>query len=278
MSPPLYTCWADTDNWQPGFVILGANINYIPTPPPQSPVIICADGFWGAHEWTVYPQPHRCEFPYLAWIPLHQPNPSNPSNIHTSVDKLMWKAQPGQPNIHAISRPLLDSLTKKWESVKAALEEPFKNILSDPSLLSVQHPKEAYIRVFAALSRMEKEFRAWRDFIEVLQNFQQSLLELVAFLDWWKDIHAGDKFQRPICIPTWGAIFEDVRLYENYVRWSIGAFLLIHRSTFELDHSKQVALSPHTLCKSQPMSVDPPLHSLEHELWYYPPLVHDIMI
>jgi hypothetical protein len=91
------------------------------------------------------------------------------------------------------------------------------------------------------------------------------------------NIHAGDKFQRPICVPTWGAIFEDIRLYENYARWS-GAFLLIHRSTFELDHSKQVALSPRTLCKSQPMSVNPPLHSLEHELWYYPPLVHDIMM
>jgi hypothetical protein len=101
-------------------------------------------------------------------------------------------------------------------------------------------------------------------------------LELVAFLDWWKDIRASDKFQCSICGPTRGAIFEDTRLYENYVRWSVGAFLLIHRSTFVLDHSKQVALSPHTLCKSQPMSVDPPLHSLD--FWYYPPLVHDFVM
>ena len=276
MSSPLYTCWADADDWRPGFVILGANVNSIPTPPPQSQVIIGADGFWGAHEWTVYSQPHRCEFLYLAWIPLCRPNTSDPSDIHTSVDKSMWRAQPSQPNIHVISGPLLDKLTKKWESIKAALEDPFKKISSDPSFLSVRHPKEAYIRAFAALSRMEKEFGAWRDFVEVFRNFQRSLLELVAFLDWWKDIRAGDKFQCPIRVPTRGAIFEDVRLYENYAHWSVGAFLLVHRSTFVLNHSKQVALSPRTLCKSQPMSVDPPLHSLA--LWYYPPLVHDFVM
>jgi hypothetical protein len=276
MSPPLYTCWADADDWRPGFVILGANVNSIPTPPPQSPVIIGADGFWGAHEWTVYPQPHRREFPYLAWIPLRQPNTSVPSNIHTSVDKSMWRAQPHQPNVHVISRALLDSLTKQWESVKASLEDPFHRISSDPSYLSVRHPKEAYIRAFSALSRMEKEFGAWRDFVEVFRNFQRSLLELVAFLDWWKDIRAGDNFQCPIRVPTRGAIFEDALLYENYARWSVGAFLLVHRSAFVLDRSKQVALSPRTLCKSQPMSTGPPLHSLEH--WYYPPLVRDVLM
>jgi hypothetical protein len=161
MSPPLYTCWADANDWRPGFVILGANINSILTPPPQSLVIIGADGFWGAHEWTVVLQLYHHEFPYLTWIPLHQPNPSDPSNIHTSVDKSMWKAQLSQLNIHVISHSLLDSLTKKWESIKAALEDPLKKNSSNPSFLSVWHPKEAYIRVFTALSWMEKEFRAW---------------------------------------------------------------------------------------------------------------------
>jgi hypothetical protein len=276
MSSPLYTCWADANDWRPGFVILGANVNSILTPPPHSLVITGADGFWGAHEWTVYLQPHRREFLYLAWIPLRQPNTSDPSDIHTSIDKSMWRAQPGQPNVHVTSRPLLDRLTKKWESVKAALEDPFKKHSSDPSFLSVRHPKEAYIRAFSALSRMEKEFGAWRDFVEVFRNLQQSLLELVAFLDWWKDIRAGNKFQCSIRGPTRGAIFEDARLYENYACWSVGAFLLVHRSTFVLNHSKQVALSPRMLCKLQPMSVDPPLHSLD--LWYYPPLVHDFVM
>jgi hypothetical protein len=74
----------------------------------------------------------------------------------------------------------------------------------------------------------------------------------------------------------WGAIFEDARLYEKYVHWSVGAFLLVHNSVFVLDPSMEVALSPCTLCKVQPMSLQPPLHSLDH--WYYLLLVQDFVM
>jgi hypothetical protein len=188
MSTPLYTCWASADDWQPGFVILGANVKAIPTPPPQSPVIIGADGSWGAHEWTVYPQLHHHEFPYLTWIPLRQSNTSVPSCIHTPVDKLMWQYHPDQPNIHVISPTLLHRLTQEWESVKAVLQDPSK------TFSSIQYPKEAYLRALTALIRLEKDFGAWRDFVKVFRNFQQLLLELFAFLDWWRGICTGSKF------------------------------------------------------------------------------------
>jgi hypothetical protein len=144
MSTPLYTCWASANDWRPGFIILGANVKAIPTPPPQSPVIIGADGSWGAHEWTVYPQPHHHEFLYLAWIPLRLSNTSVPSCIHTPVEKLMWQYHPDQPNIHVISPTLLHRLTQEWESVKAVLQDLSKTFSSDPSFSSVQYPKEAY--------------------------------------------------------------------------------------------------------------------------------------
>ena len=72
--PPrlIYTCWASADKWQPGFVMLGANVHSIPAPPLSFEPIIGIDGFWGAHEWMVYPQPFCCEVPYLPWIPLHE--------------------------------------------------------------------------------------------------------------------------------------------------------------------------------------------------------------
>jgi hypothetical protein len=161
MSAPLHTCWASADDWRPGFAILGATVKVIPTSPPQSLVIIGADGSWGAHEWTVYPQPHHHEFPYLAWIPLHQSNTSIPSCVHTPIDKSMWQAHPDQPNIHIIDPTLLDRLTKERESVKAVLQDPSNTFSSDPSLSSIRYPKEAYIRVLAALSRLEKDFAAW---------------------------------------------------------------------------------------------------------------------
>ncbi|KAH9031989.1 hypothetical protein EDB84DRAFT_1562111 [Lactarius hengduanensis] len=262
-SPPPHTCWADADAWRSGFVILGANTNAIPTPPPQSQVIIGTDGFWGAHEWTVYPQPHRREFPYLAWIPLRQSNTTVPSNVLTySVDKSMWQVHPDKSNIRVVNPTLLDKLTKEWMSIKAAVQDPFKTISSDPSFSPVRHPMEAYVRAVAALSRLEDDFGAWRDFVEVFRNLQRYLLELRAFLDWWKDIRAGDDFRSPIRAPTRGAIFEDAQLYETYVN-------------VVLDLAKEVKLLPRKSCTTQPMSLQPLTHSLPH--WYYPPLVRDVI-
>jgi hypothetical protein len=70
--PPnlVYTCWASTDNWQLGFVMLGANVYSIPTPPPPVGPIVGIDGLWGAHKWMVYLQPYHHEFLYLSWTPL----------------------------------------------------------------------------------------------------------------------------------------------------------------------------------------------------------------
>ena len=143
-----------------GFVMIGTDVKAIPTPPPQSPVIISTDSFWGAHEWTVYPQPYQHEFPYLTWIPLCQ-HTSIPSHIHTPVDKSMWQAHPDQPNIHVISPALLDCLTKEWGSVKVEMQDLCKALSSNPSFAAVQYPEEAYIRVLVALIWLEKDFRAW---------------------------------------------------------------------------------------------------------------------
>ncbi|KAH9074898.1 hypothetical protein EDB83DRAFT_2312384 [Lactarius deliciosus] len=183
-SPPPYTCWASADKWWAGFVILAANVDAIPTPPPWSGVVIGVDGLWGAHEWTIYPQPHCPKFPYLAWIPLHLSD-------------------------------VMDKLTVEWTTLKAALQDPFSDMSSHPRL-PIQRPMKAYTRGFKALSRLKQDFGAWRDFVEVFQNLQRSLLELHAFLDWWKDIFTGDYFRSPVCAPTRGAIFEDAHHYANY--------------------------------------------------------------
>ncbi|KAI9459700.1 hypothetical protein BJY52DRAFT_1186313 [Lactarius psammicola] len=257
-----YTCWAFADDWKPGFIMLGANVNAIPAPPPQSAVIIGTDGLWGAHEWTIYPQPYRHEFPYLAWIPMPSPNPFIPSDVLTrSVEKTMWQAHSHKPNTRVINPTLLD---------------PFTTISSDPSFSSVQHPTEASIRASAALSRLENDFWSLAGFVEVFRSLQRSLLELRAFLSWWKDARASDDSRSPVHVPTRGSIFFDKDLFTSHARWSVAAFLLVHKSMFVLDPVKKVVLSPRTLCKARPMSPQPLLHSLH--LWYYPPLVQDIMM
>ena len=276
--PPrlIYTCWASADEWQPGFVMLGANVHSIPAPPPSFEPIIGIDGFWGAHEWTVYPQPFRCEFPYLPWIPLHARSHSSTPNLLTlPVKKTMWRPHTRKSNCHVINPELFEGLDNKWKSIKAALKDPFLAITSEAIFSSIERPMRAYTRSFEALRRLEKDFEAWRDFVEVFRNLQRSLLELSAFLDWWKDVRAGDSFQAPFRAPTRGAIFRDEQLYADHAHWSVASYLLIPKPTFALDLAKEVALSPRNLCSAQPMSLSPLVHSLHH--WYYPPLVRDFV-
>ncbi|KAI9449547.1 hypothetical protein BJY52DRAFT_1192467 [Lactarius psammicola] len=249
-SPHLvYTCWASADEWQHGFVMLGANVYSIPTPPPQSDPVICIDSFWGAHKWTVYPQLY------------HQ--------------KMMWQAHPHRSDCHLINPELFEELTIKWQSIKEALKNPFDLVSSQPSFSSIVQPMKAYTRAFKALNKLKKDFRAWRDFVEVLQNLQRSLLELSAFLDQWKDVCVGDSFQSPICMPTHGTIFRDEQLYADHARWSVASYLLIPKPAFALDPAMKVPLSPHELCSTQHMTLQPLIHSLHH--WYYPPLMDEVV-
>ena len=242
-----------------------------------SPPIISVDGFWGPHEWTVYPQPYRRAFPYLAWIALSSPSPSVSSDVVSRpVEKTMWQAHPSKSDTHVINPDLLDELEVKWRSTKAALEASLRAFSAVPSLSSVEQPMKAYARGFEALERLKVEFRAWRDFVEVFRNLQRSLLELCAFLAWWSEVCASDAHRPPIRGPTRGAIFQDEQMYANHARWSVAAYLLIPESTFALDPRKKVPLSPRNLCKTQPMSYFRLVHSLPQ--WCYPPLVRDVMI
>ena len=118
----------------------------------------------------------------------------------------MWRAHLDHSNFHITDTSLLKKLMHKWTSIKAAVQDPFQTISSEPSFSSVCCPTEAYIRVFDSLSWVEKELGAWQDFVEVFWNFQQSLLELQAFLNWWEDICTGENFRPPICVPTQGTI------------------------------------------------------------------------
>jgi hypothetical protein len=76
----------------------------------------------------------------------------------------MWQAHPNHSNSHVIDSTILDQLTWEWTSIKAASQDPFQTISSNTSFYSVQPPAEAYVREVMTLSRLEKEFGAWRDF------------------------------------------------------------------------------------------------------------------
>jgi hypothetical protein len=231
------------------------------------------DGLWGEHEWTLYPQLYRHEYPYLAWLRLPSKNAAS-DILTTPVHKKMWQAHLNKSNIHFVAPRVFDEFREKLEEVKSAVSNPFHEIITDTRFSHIQHPKTAYSRAFEALDRLEREFGAWRDFVEVVRGLQRSLLELLAFVDWWRDIQQGEEFQPPFRAPTRGAIFDDEDLYANHARWSIASYLIVRDDRFALDPNKQVNLSPRNSCRMDMMSIQPLVHSLH--LWHYPPLVRDV--
>jgi hypothetical protein len=230
------------------------------------------DGLWGEHEWTLYPQPYRHESPYLAWLRL--PSKNAASDILTSpVHKKMWQAHPVKQNIHFVDPRVFGEFRNKLEEVKAAVLNPFREIIRDSRLSHIQPPKNAYARAFEALDRLEMEFGAWRDFVEVVRGLQRNLLEVLAFAEWWHDVQQGEDFRPPFRAPTRGSIFDDEDLYANHARWSIASYLIVPNDRF-VDLNKRVDLSPRNSSRMDVMSIQPLIHSLH--LWYYPPHVTDV--
>lgn len=276
-STPPHTCWAFADDWKSGHVILGSNVHSIPAPPSHSQPTIGSDGFWGVHEWTQYPQPYCPKFPYLAWIPQ---NPSNPTSSSFGVynltlqKPLIWTAHPDKSSVHLTNEAVLKALREEWSRLKAEVEASQDGL--SQRLPAVQYPQEAYFRAMTALDYLGDDLRGWNDVLLVFRSLQRSLLELQAFVHWWEDVCAGSTFKSPIRQPTRGSIFEDVQAYVNHHHWSIATYLLVPRSSYQLDPKKVVSLSPRTLCKTQPMFHNPiTLHNLPHI--YYPPLVNNFI-
>jgi hypothetical protein len=134
-------------------------------------------------------------------------------------------------------------------------------------------PKNAYAQAFEALDCLEKEFRAWHNFVKVVRGFQHNLLELLAFVEWWHNIEQGEQFCSPFCAPTHELIFNNGDLYANHAHWSIASYLIVPNNRF-IDPNKRVNLSPRNMSRMDAMSIQPLVHSLH--LWYYPPYVTDV--
>jgi hypothetical protein len=272
-SPYRYTCWAPGSDWRRGHVILAANVVTIPSPPPLRQAAVMVDGLWGEHEWTLYPQPYRHEYPYLAWLRLPPMNAAS-DTLTRPVHKKMWRAHPSKPNIHLVDPGVFSEFSDKLQEVKAAVMDPFRDIITDTRFSCIQRPQTAYNRAFEALDRLDRDFEAWRDFVEVVRCLQRNFLELLAFADWWHDIQQGEDFQPPFRAPTRGSIYDDEDLYANHARWSIACYLIVPNDRFVLDPNKRVNLSPRNSSRMDAMSIQPLMHSLH--LWYYPPHVKDV--
>jgi hypothetical protein len=272
--PPYpYSCWASAGDWHRGYVILATNVDTIPSPPPRHQAAVMVDGLWGEHEWTLYPQPYCNESSYLAWIRL--PSKNRGSDILTSpVHKKMWQANPTKSNIHSVDPRVFSKFKDRLDGAKAAVLDPFHQIITDTCFSHIQPPKTAYSRAFEALDRLEKEFGAWCDFVQVARGLQRNLLKLFAFANWWHDIQQGDDFKPPFRAPTHGSIFDDKVLYASHARGSIASYLIIRNDCFALDPNKRVGLSPRDSSWLDMMSILPVIHSLY--LWYYPPHVENV--
>ena len=230
------------------------------------------DGWWGEHEWTLYPQQYRREFPYLPWLRL--PSKDATDILTKPLHKRMWQVHPTKTNIHSVDPGEFRKFKGKLEDVQTTVLGPLRVIDNDTHFRHVRPPTLAYRQAVEALDRLEMEFGAWRDFVEVVRGLQRNLRELLAFADWWQDVQQGSSFQPPFPVPTRGAIFDDEDLYTKHSRRSIASYLIVPSDLFIPDPDKQVTLSPRNLSRMDPISAQPLLHSLY--LWYYPPHVRDV--
>src|SRR6267154_1724046 len=128
------------------------------------------------------PQRYHDDFPFLTWLQLLSKNPG--SNILTRpVHKKMWQVHPTKSNLHSVNPRVFGKFKDKLKDVKAAVLNPFHDIITDTCFSCIHALKIAYSRAFKALDRLEKESGAWRDFVKVAMGLQRSLLELIAFVD-----------------------------------------------------------------------------------------------
>jgi hypothetical protein len=223
------------------------------------------DGLWGEHEWTLYPQPYHQEFPYLTWLRFPSRNAGS-DTLTRPVHKRMWQAHPSKSNVHLVDPGVFGEFRDKLEEVKAAMRDPFHKVITDTGFSHIQHPRIAYCRAFEALDRLDKDFEARRDFVEVVRGLQRNLLELLAFADWWHDVQQGEDFRPPFRTPTCGSIFDDDVLYAKHARWSITSYLIVPNNRFALDPDKRVTLLPRNSSRMDVMSIQPLIHPLH--LWY----------
>jgi hypothetical protein len=63
--------------------------------------------------------------------------------------------------VHVIDPAVLVNLKARLETIKAAVAEPFHEIINSPLFTSVQYPINAYAQAFKALDRLKREFTAW---------------------------------------------------------------------------------------------------------------------
>ncbi len=141
--PYRYSCWTLVGDWHHGHVILAANVDTIPCPPPRHQAVVMVDGLWGEHEWMLYPQPYRHESPYLAWLQLPLKNTTT-DILSSPIHKKMWQAHSSKLNIHTVNPRVFSELRDKLNNVKAAVLNPFHEIIADTCFSHIQPPKTAY--------------------------------------------------------------------------------------------------------------------------------------
>ena len=106
----------------------------------------------------------------------------------------MWQAHLSKQNLHLVNPTVFHDFKNKLEEVKAAMMNPFHEVIVDSHFSHICPLNNAYARAFKALDCLGKEFEAWHNFVEVVRGLQCNLLELFAFADWWHDVQQGDDF------------------------------------------------------------------------------------
>jgi hypothetical protein len=93
------------------------------------------------------------------------------------VHKKMWQVHPNKSNIHLVDPKVFSEFKDKLEEVKGCRLRPFPWHYHQLLIFTHSAPQNSIRRAFKALDRLEKDFGAWRDFVEAARGLQRNLLE-----------------------------------------------------------------------------------------------------
>ncbi|KAI0043098.1 hypothetical protein FA95DRAFT_1609676 [Auriscalpium vulgare] len=273
MSSESYDAWASAPNSRQGLIAL--NTRTIFEQRVSDVARIHTDGWWGEHEWTAFPQPFDATAPYLGYIPL----PTGDHDIQLDVD-ILWKTPfrrdmvqtSDKPRLYSLKAALLGRLNQRIEWAKGMKFQLQHAALTDMAE-TITIPFDALLRARVARADIRDGLPSWNQLLMCVRAAQRGLLEVTAFILWWRDIDNGghdNSITGNARRAMRGCISPDRFTYRDISRHGFPIFLALDLSTASLDYGRRVR---GTARGTRVQTVGDPRPVTEHEgpLWFYPP-------
>ncbi|KZV95359.1 hypothetical protein EXIGLDRAFT_707365 [Exidia glandulosa HHB12029] len=169
-------------------LLVVSNVEFLPPIPPDEYPTRRADGTFGPHEESRFPQWHAWHRWHMAFIPSHESGDSM-RRLHKMLDRDMEWYIPQINHFHEMNSDrdandryipadeLRRALQKRWDQVVSRFVQSFFHVRNPAGI-----PTDVRERGAQALAYLLNYELTWRDMIEALVSVQRSMLELLGWV------------------------------------------------------------------------------------------------